>query len=123
MFAARLTSFLRIVFIAATLAVAACQTAPVQEMSDARQAIAVAREAGASQYAPEDLRAAEGHLDSALRNLSRKAYDLARADAVEAKNRALSALAGAERAAPARHHHVLVHEVLHRGSVSRLQVF
>ena len=70
-------------------------------MSDARQAIAVAREAGASQLAPEDLRAAENYLDSALRNLSRKEYGQARIDAIEAKNRALNALAAAEDSADA----------------------
>ena len=79
------------------ISLAACSAGPpVQEMSDARQAIAVAREAGASQHAPEDLRAAETYLDSALRNLSRKAYDQARVDAIEAKNKALAALAAAE---------------------------
>jgi len=67
-------------------------------MSDARQAIAVARDAGASEFAPDELRAAEDSLDSALRNLSRKAYKLARSDAVEAKNKALAALATAEAA-------------------------
>lgn len=65
-------------------------------MSDARQAIAVAREAGASEHAPLDLRAAEDFLDSALRNLSRKEYALARIDAIEAKNKALTALEIAE---------------------------
>ena len=76
---------------------AACTSGPpVQEMSDARQAIAVAREAGASDSAPTDLRAAEDYLDSALRNLSRKEYKLARSDAVEAKNKALAALEIAE---------------------------
>ena len=69
-------------------------------MSDARQAISVAREAGASQYAPEDLRAAENHLDSALRKLTRKEYKEARVDAIEAKNRALDALATTEQQSP-----------------------
>jgi HEPN domain-containing protein len=61
-------------------------------MSDARQAISVAREAGASEHAPDDLRAAEDSLDSALRSLSKKEYELARVDAIEAKNQALKAL-------------------------------
>jgi len=83
------------------MTVAACTSGPpVQEMSDARQAIAVAREAGASEHAPTDLRAAEDFLDSALRNLSRKEYRLARIDAVEAKNKALAALEIAEGSAP-----------------------
>jgi len=85
--------------LAALLILAACTSGPpVQEMSDARQAIAVAREAGASEYSPEELRQAEDHLDSALRNLTHKEYRLARQNAVEAKNAALAALQRTERA-------------------------
>jgi hypothetical protein len=72
---------------------------PVQEMSDARQAISAAREAGASDAAPQELRAAEDYLDSALRNLTRKEYGLARDDALVAKDKAVAALATTERAA------------------------
>jgi len=67
-------------------------------MSDARQAIAVARRAGAAELAPNDLRAAESFLDSAQKKLSQRAYAQARSDAVEAKNRAIDALANAENA-------------------------
>lgn len=67
-------------------------------MSDARQAIAVARQAGAAQLAPDDLRAAETFLDSAQQKLSRRAYSQARTDAIAAKNRALEALSNAENA-------------------------
>ena len=67
-------------------------------MSDARQAIAVARNAGAAQLAPDDLRAAESFLSSAQQNLSQRAYSQARSDAVAAKNRAIEALANAESA-------------------------
>ena len=71
-----------------------CGTAPpVQEMSDARQAIAAAKEAGAEQTAPEDLRAAEAFLDSAQRRLSERAYAQARHDALQAKIKAHDALA------------------------------
>ncbi len=77
---------------------AGCGTAPpVQEMSDARQAIAAAKDAGAAQMAPEDLRMAEAFLDSAQRKLSERAYAQARRDALQAKNRALAALAASER--------------------------
>jgi hypothetical protein len=61
-------------------------------MSDARQAIAAAREAGAEERAAEDLRAAEAFLDSAQRNLSERAYGSARRDATLAKERARKAL-------------------------------
>ena len=66
--------------------------APVQEMSDARQAISAAKEAGAEERAAEDLHAAEAYLDSAQRNLSERAYGSARRDATLAKERARQAL-------------------------------
>jgi hypothetical protein len=69
---------------------------PVQEMSDARQAIAVAKEAGAEDHAAEALRDAEALLESAQRNLSDRAYNEARRDALRAKLKALDALAIAE---------------------------
>jgi len=75
----------------------ACGTAaPVQEMSDARQAIAAAKEAGAEDHAAEDLRAAEAFLDSAQRNLSQRAYGSARRDATLAKEKARKALEASE---------------------------
>lgn len=67
-------------------------------MSDARQAIAAAKEAGAEQYAAVDLRAAEAFLDSAQRNLSERAYGSARRDATLARDRARQALAISESA-------------------------
>jgi hypothetical protein len=74
-----------------------CETGPpVQEMSDARQAIAVARQAGAAQFSPDEFRAAESFLDSAQRKLAEHAYAQARSDAVEAKNRAIAALENTE---------------------------
>lgn len=69
---------------------------PVQEMSDARQAISIAREAGAATGAPEDLREAEALLDSAQKNLAERAYTQARHDAMQAKEKALHALATVE---------------------------
>jgi hypothetical protein len=79
--------------------VAGCVTGPpVQEMSDARQAIGVAREAGAEQTAAADLLAAEAYLDSAQRKLGERSYSQARHDALLAKEKALEALAGAEAA-------------------------
>ena len=65
-------------------------------MSDARQAIAAAKEAGAEQSGAEDLRAAEAFLDSAQRKLSERAYTQARRDALQAKDKALAALASTE---------------------------
>jgi len=79
------------------LLAAACETAPpVQEMSDARQAIAVAREAGAADLAAVELAEAEKYLESAEQKLNDQAYREARNDALEAKNRALNALKASE---------------------------
>ncbi|MDX1404393.1 MAG: DUF4398 domain-containing protein [Woeseiaceae bacterium] len=84
----------RVLLIVTLFAATGCGTAPpVQEMSDARQAIAAAKDAGAEQMAAEDLRMAEAFLDSAQRKLSERAYAQARRDALQAKTRALSALA------------------------------
>lgn len=89
----RRTSYcLRALLLAAVLAIAACQAAPVQEMSDARQAISVAREAGAEERAADDLDAAVNFLHSAERHLSERRYENARQDAEQAKIKALSAL-------------------------------
>lgn len=70
---------------------------PVQEMSDARQAIDAAKEAHADRYAPQSLRDAEQHLEEATRELNHGAYDRARnaalaakAEAVLARDRALT---------------------------------
>ena len=80
--------------LAFTLAgVSACETAPpVQEMSDARQAIAVAKEAGAADLAAAELAAAEEYLHSAEQKLEDQDYREARSDALEAKLKALDAL-------------------------------
>ena len=78
--------------LAVLLAITGCQTAPVQEMSDARQAITVAKEAGAAEYAIAELKAAEDFLVSAERNLDRREYKQARDDAMQAKVNALAAL-------------------------------
>ena len=79
--------------LATLLMAAACETAPpVQEMSDARQAIAVAREAGAADLAAVELKAAEGFLQSAERKLNERNYPQARRDAMHAKIKALNAI-------------------------------
>jgi len=77
----------------ATLLLAtACETGPpVQEMSDARQAIAVAREAGAEAHAAAELFAAEEYLQSAEQKLNDQAYADARRDALQAKSKAQDA--------------------------------
>jgi hypothetical protein len=79
--------------LALTLLLAACETAPpVQEMSDARQAITVAREAGAADLAAAELAAAEQYLQNAESKLDDEQYREARQAALEAKLRAQKAL-------------------------------
>lgn len=73
--------------------VAGCVTAPpVQEMSDARQAIMAAEEADAQRLAADTLNDARRFLAEAERQIQEEAYGPARINAVRAKNRALTAL-------------------------------
>jgi uncharacterized protein YmfQ (DUF2313 family) len=81
------------VLILAGLIGTACATAPpVQEMSDARQAIASAMDADARQYAPQLLADAERLIALAETQIVEAAYGRARMSAVRAKSRALRAL-------------------------------
>ena len=74
------------------LAVAGCEIAPpVQEMSDARQAITVARDAGAETHAAEALREAVQYLETAEQKLNEESYAEARRAALAAKAKALTA--------------------------------
>jgi len=75
------------------LTVAGCVTAPpVQEMSDARQAIDAAEQADAGLIAADTLNAARRFLAEAERQIQEQAYGPARMNAVRAKNRAVLAL-------------------------------
>jgi uncharacterized protein HemX len=78
---------------------AGCATAPpVQEMSDARQAIAAAEEAQAERYAPDQMREARRFLADAEEHIRQEAFNLARINAVRALNRATQALEAAQAA-------------------------
>lgn len=70
----------------------ACASAPIQEMSDARQALQAAREVGASQHAPRYLRQAESYLQQAETSLSEGniGFKPARENAVSAKQSAIT---------------------------------
>jgi len=90
-------TILKGLLIAVLFYVSACETAPpVQEMSDARQAIAVAKEAGAAEHAAFHLKAAEDYLESAQQALNERSYSAARRDANHAKAKALDALKASE---------------------------
>jgi uncharacterized iron-regulated protein len=77
--------------LATMLFLAACASAPVQEMSDARQAIRSAEEADAVRYAPQQLRAAQSSLEKAQDNLEAGAYWSARRLAMDAWYQAIEA--------------------------------
>jgi hypothetical protein len=65
-----------------------CATAPVQEMSDARQAIQAAKDAGAVQFAPYELQTAQQLLKEAEEKLDERAYQDAKRIARDARNAA-----------------------------------
>ena len=71
---------------------AGCASAPVQEMSNARQAIAAAVDAGAEDHAPGELEAARQLLQDAEARLHGKQYREARRAALAAKTKAVAAL-------------------------------
>lgn len=71
---------------------------PVQEMSDARQAIEAAREAGAEDLATGEFRSAHSKLVSAETHLKERSFIAARRDALAARDLAVHARAVAEAA-------------------------
>jgi len=85
--------FLIPLLFAGLLAAAGCATSPpVQEMSDARQAIIAAQAADAANLAAESLAEAQRLLTLAERFLRNESFGSARNNALRAKNRALQAL-------------------------------
>jgi len=76
---------------AIVLMLAACAAAPTQEMSDARQAVRAAMDAGAELHAPDVLNNAEQQLDRAGERLHEHEYSQARKEAVAAKEQAFDA--------------------------------
>lgn len=65
-------------------------------MSNARQAIMAAEEAGAATEAPDLLSEARQLLSGAEKKLQKHAYSSAKRDAVKARERALEALSASE---------------------------
>ena len=78
--------------------VSGCAGAPVQEMSNARQAVRAAERAGATAAAPEVLADAKQLLKSAESYLRRGDYRSARDEAERARTRAVEARSLAETA-------------------------
>jgi len=75
----------------------ACATVPVQEMSDARQAVEAARRATAASQDSTALRSAEALLQNAEQALAEGNYKQARKDAAAAREQAVAAQAVQEK--------------------------
>lgn len=77
----------------ATSLLVGCAVAPIQEMSDARQALQSARDIGAEQYAPMEVTNAQTELENAERLLGngKDYYASARDKAMAAKQAAINA--------------------------------
>jgi 3'-phosphoadenosine 5'-phosphosulfate (PAPS) 3'-phosphatase len=80
------------------LPLAGCVGAPVQEMSNARQAVRAAQQAGGAKYSPESMAEAERLLKNAKTNQSKGEYRVAREEAEQARDKAMVALREAEAA-------------------------
>lgn len=79
-------------FLCLLLLLTACATtAPMQEMSDARQSVQAAFEVGAEEHAAQNLNAARDYLERAERELEMRFFTRARHDALIAKNEAIKA--------------------------------
>ncbi|MEN8170217.1 MAG: DUF4398 domain-containing protein [Pseudomonadota bacterium] len=83
--------FFPVLLLVAALFSACAVVPPVQEMSDARQALEAAREAQAEKYAEQKLRSAEDSLDLATKTLNQGEYEAARMAATVAKALAVKA--------------------------------
>ena len=82
-----------------TLMIASCVASPpVQEMSDARQAIAAAEESNAATLAPDELNEARRLLEQAETQLRARYYTLAQTTAIQARSRAVEALQASQAA-------------------------
>jgi len=82
---------LRALVLLCLMMLAACSVAPVQEMSDARQAVQAAKTAGVAVDNSALLELAEDRLKSAELKLKRRWYDSAREDALVARDAAVKA--------------------------------
>jgi hypothetical protein len=91
---------LHTIFLGFVFLLAACASAPVQEMSDARQAIQAAHAAGAERVAQETLDTARTLLEQAERELESGHYREARRNALGARAQAVLAREQAEQAPP-----------------------
>lgn len=78
-------------FLFVVLLLSGCASAPTQEMSNARQSVQAAHEAGATEYATQNLEIARDYLARAERELELRYFARARHDAIVAKSEAIKA--------------------------------
>jgi hypothetical protein len=95
----RFPTLLAIVALAA--AVTGCAGWPVQEMSNARQAISAAQKAGAERYAPDTYAEARKLLSDASASARKGDYRAAHDQAEQSREKAIEARQAAEKAAAA----------------------
>ncbi len=87
----------RLIILAVIAFIVGCAaSAPVQEMSDARQAITAAVDADAAQLAPVLLDEAQRYLDVAEGQIRDRSFNLALTNAIRARNIAVEALQTAQ---------------------------
>ena len=82
---------LLLIALLAGVQIAGCAGAPVQEMSNARQAVRAADQADAALYAPELFNEAQRLLKLAQTNISRGNYRESREYALQARDKAIEA--------------------------------
>lgn len=82
---------IKLISLALILLLAGCAGAPVQEMSDARQAVEAALQVGAGSRAPAEMKAAEALLQQAEKSLAERQFRQAREQAQKARDQALIA--------------------------------
>ncbi len=85
-----------LVVLLATLS--ACAGIPAQEMSNARQAIRAAQDAGAASAAPGEIEKAQAYLGRAEASMQQRLFRQARDEASEARRIATAALEAAQAA-------------------------
>jgi hypothetical protein len=88
--------FLNVLALVLCSALTACAGAPVQEMSNARQAIRAARDAGAERVAAQQMTEARAYLERAEASLQTREYRDAKRNAVAARGKAVEALEAAQ---------------------------
>lgn len=87
-----------LIVVALLTVVSACAGIPAQEMSNARQAIRAAQDAGANSAAPGEIEKAQAYLGRAEASMQQRLFRQARDEASEARKIATAALEAAQAA-------------------------